>query len=225
MRQSVIMDGGRGFSDVTLGEFAEQLASSSPIPGGGSASAVAAALAASLLAMVARLSLDRPKYESYRATNERALEVAERARRQLLVLADEDAAAYGRFSAAMKLPRDTEEQQQRRTAELREAARQASEVPLAVVEECAVLLDEVERLAGRSNLNAASDLEVAARLSAAAARGAAANVRINLPHVGDERFAGGATARLDGLLKTIERDMLHASQRVAGGGLRDPETA
>jgi hypothetical protein len=57
----------------------------------------------------------------------------------------------------------------------------------------------------------------------AAARGAGANVRINLPHVGDERYAGGATARVEGLLHLMERDMLHVSQRVAGGGLRDPE--
>ena len=87
------------------------------------------------------------------------------------------------------------------------------------------LLDEMDSMAGRSNLNAASDLEVGARLAAAAARGAAANVMINLPHVGDERFAGGATATIDGLLRQIDRDMLNVVHRVAGGGLRDPEHA
>jgi methenyltetrahydrofolate cyclohydrolase len=211
------------FSELTVGQFSEQLASASPVPGGGSASAVAASLSASLLAMVARLSLDRPKYESYRATNERALEAAERARARLLELADDDAAAYGRFSAALKLPRETEEEQRLRKAQMQGAARSASEVPLSVVEECARLLDEIESVAGRSNLNASSDLEVAARLAAAAARGAAANVLINLPHVGDERYAGGVTARVDGLLRRIERDTLHVAQRVARGGLRDPE--
>lgn len=220
------MDGERrSFAELTLGEFSERLASGEPEPGGGSASAVAASLAASLLAMVARLTFDRPKYERYSATAERALELAETARRRLLALADEDAAAYGRFSDAMKMARATDEEQQARSEALRVAARGAAEVPMSVVEECARLLDEIETLSGRSNLNAASDLEVAARLCAAAARGAAANMMINLPHVGDERYAGGATARIDSLLDTVERNMLHVIQRVARGDLREPESA
>ncbi|HVM29364.1 MAG TPA: cyclodeaminase/cyclohydrolase family protein [Candidatus Limnocylindrales bacterium] len=218
------MDSAReSFARQSLGQFSERLASGDPVPGGGSASAVAASLAASLLAMVARLSLDRPKYGSYRTTNERALEVADDSRLRLLDLADADALAYGRFSAAMRMSRDSDEERTARDEALRAAAREASEVPLTVLEECARLLDEIESVAGRSNLNASSDLEVAARLCAAAARGAAANVMINLPHVGDERFAGGATARVESLLHMIERDMLHVSQRVAGGGLREPE--
>lgn len=218
------MEGGpASFTRLTIGEFSERLASGDPVPGGGSASAIAASLAASLMAMVARLSLDRPKYEPYRSTNERVLAAAERLRARLLALADADAQAYSRFSAALKMERESEEQQKARAEAVQAAAREASEVPLAVVEECAVLLDEIESLAGRSNLNAASDLEVAARLGAAAARGAGANVLINLPHVGDARFAGGATAQLDGLLKSIDRNMLNVVQRVAGGGLRRPE--
>jgi methenyltetrahydrofolate cyclohydrolase len=219
------MESGRdSFAGLSLADFSERLASGEPVPGGGSASAVAGSLAASLLAMVARLSIDRPKYEPYRATNERALALAGRLRRRFLELADDDAAAYGEFSAALKLPRETDEERAARGEAIQQAARAASEVPLAMAEECARLLDEIESVAGRSNLNASSDLEVAARLCAAAARGAAANVIVNLPHVGDQRFAGGATARVEHLLHTIERDMLHVSQRVAGGGLREPES-
>lgn len=210
---------------MTLSEFSERLASAEPVPGGGSASAIAGALAASLVAMVARLSLDRPKYEPYRATNERALGAAESARMRLLILADQDARAYGGFSAARKMVHDTPEQESARQAATQAAARDASEVPLAIVRECGRLLEEVAALAGRSNLNAASDLEVAGRLSAAAAHGAAANVLINLPMVGDERYAGGATAELNDLLRDVDRTVARVTQRVGRGALRSPESA
>lgn len=213
------------FAKLTLAEFSERLASAEPVPGGGSASAVCGSIAASLVAMVARLSLDRPKYEPYRATNERALEAAEAARTRLLTLADDDARAYAAFSAARKMARETPEEEAARNRATEIAAREASEVPLEVVRECARLLEELAELAGRSNLNAASDLEVAGRLSAAAAHGAAANVIINLPMVGDERYAGGTNAELNELLRDVDRTLARVAQRVGRGDLRSPERA
>src|SRR5688500_15077245 len=103
------------FANLTLAEFSERLASSEPVPGGGSAAAVVGSIAAALLSMVARLSLDRPKYEPYRATNERALGAAEAARRRLLELAGEDARAYAGFAGARKMAHDTAEQEAERT--------------------------------------------------------------------------------------------------------------
>lgn len=217
------MDGAPdSFARLTLAEFADRLASAEPVPGGGSASAVAAGLAASLLAMVCRLSLDRPKYEAFRELNQRTLEWADAARHRLFDLADDDARAYAGFVSARRLPKDSPEQEAEREAVTRAAARHAAEAPLAAVRECATLMDRIGSVAGRSNLNAASDLEVAARLCVAAARGAAANVRINLPAVGDARFTGAVTAELEGLLHGIEREALQVSQRVAGGVLRGP---
>ena len=80
-------------------------------------------------------------------------------------------------------------------------------------------------MAGRSNLNAASDLEVAARLAAAAAHGAAANVMINLPMVGDEAFANALTAEIGELLEDVERAAAEVAERVRTGSLREPEPA
>jgi formiminotetrahydrofolate cyclodeaminase len=167
--------------------------------------------------------LDRPKYEPYRATNQRALAAADAARERLLKLADDDARAYARFSAARKMAHETPEQDEARGKATQTAARDASDVPLAVVRECAELLEQIAALAGRSNLNAASDLEVAGRLSAAAAHGAAANVMINLPMVGDERYAGGTRLELNDLLRDIDRTLARVVQRVGRGVLRTPE--
>ena len=218
------MEEARGaFADLTVAQFLDRLASAEPVPGGGSASAVSASIAASLVAMVARLSLDRPKYESYRSTNERGLATAEEARATLLTLADDDAAAYARFSAARKLPKETREEQEARAEATSEAARVASDVPLAVVRACAQLLEQIDEMAGRSNLNASSDLEVAARLSAAAAHGAGANVMINLPSVTDQSYAGAMRVQLNHLLREVDRTLAHVTQNVGRGDLRSPE--
>ncbi len=219
------MDDDAQYRDLTLSEFSDRLASAQPVPGGGSASALAGSMAAALLAMVSRLSAGRPKYEQYATTHARALEVAEVTRTRLLDLADEDARAYAAFGTARKMPRDTADEQAARDEATHVAARGASEVPLAVVRECARIAYEAEAMAGRSNLNAASDLEVAARLATAAARGAAANVLINLPMVGDDSYSGRLTVEVDDLIENIERAMSATAQRVAGGALREPEQA
>jgi formiminotetrahydrofolate cyclodeaminase len=212
------------FGRLTLSGFADRLASSDPVPGGGSASAVAASLAASLVVMVARLSQDRPRYQAYADTHARALEIGERARQRFLDLADDDAAAYAALSEALKLPRDTPEEQTERQTRVRSAARTASEVPLTMVRECHRLIREIEALAGRSNLNAASDLDVAALLARAAARGAGTNVLVNLPSVGDERFAGVLTAEVGGHLHEIDAAVARINQQVLSHDLRSPES-
>lgn len=213
------------FGALPLGRFAERLASAEPVPGGGSASAVAASLAAALLEMVARLSQDRPKYAAYAATIARAASAGAEARTRFLTLADEDAAAYAGFAAALKLPRDGEEAQAHRRHALSTAAREASRVPLEMVRLCRTVVGEVEALAGRSNLNASSDLAVAALLAEAAARGAGANVMVNLPSVEDPEFVGAMTSELDGHLEAIRHLARRTRERVGEGELREPEQA
>lgn len=219
------MEPNTSYADLTLTKFEELLASAEPVPGGGSASAIAGSMAASLLAMVSRLSVDRPKYADYAATHARALDIADAARARLLNLADDDARAFAAFAAARKMPRETEDEQRARDAATQAAARLATDIPLTVVRQCAGLMIAAEAMAGRSNLNAASDLEVAARLAGAAARGAAANVMINLPSVGDEQYSGVTGAEVAQLLEEVDRLTAQIAQRAASGTLREPETA
>jgi formiminotetrahydrofolate cyclodeaminase len=208
------------FAHQSLGEFVDRLASSDPVPGGGSASAVAAAVAAGLVAMVARLSEGRPKYAAHAELHRSSEAAGRRLADAFLSLAGEDAIAYGRFADALKLPRETDEQRQARAAALRTAARDAAEVPLATVEACQELVRLTESLAGRSNQNASSDLSVAALLGEAAAHGAAQNVLVNLPAIGDEDVAGSMAARVDELLTDIERASRATRDMVRAGTLR-----
>lgn len=210
------------FGDLTLSGFIDELGSAAPVPGGGSASAVAAGLAASLVAMVAALSEGRPKYAQHTDLLAWANESGRRLADRFLELADEDSTAYAGFAAAMKLPRDTEDQIASRNAALQKAALVASEVPLRCVEACVELVAVAESLAGRSNVNAASDLNVAALLGEAAARGAAANVLINLPSIGNAEVVDAMTVRVDQLLHDVERYAAETRENVARNEPREP---
>jgi formiminotetrahydrofolate cyclodeaminase len=211
------------FRDQTIAKFVERLASSAPVPGGGSASAITGALGAALVRMVVALSLDKPKYSAYDRTLRQADKIAARSLDRLLALADEDAAAYASLSAAFKLPKATKKEEAARRAAIHAAARQAALAPLQVLHECFDVLVEAEAIAGRSNLNARSDAATAASLAEAGARGAAANVLINLSSTGDDAFAEETTADVVDLLEQADDVATRARFAVAQSDLREPE--
>lgn len=210
------------FRDLTLDQFLDRLASSAPAPGGGSASAVAASLAASLVAMVAGLSEGREKYAAHAATHAWAKAAGSELATRLLRLADEDAAAYDGFAAAMKLPRESDDEKAARTAAIRAAARIASEVPLRCVEACREVVRAAEALAGRSNRNASSDLSVAALLAEAAVHGAGENVFVNLPSLGDDAYGADLRARTERAVAETAELASRTRAVVAAGTEREP---
>lgn len=208
--------------DLTVAAFVDRLASAAPVPGGGSAAAIAASLAAGLVAMVASLSQDRPRYVDHAALHAEAITAGRALADRLLALADEDAIAYAGFGAAMKLPRDTDDEREVRAAAIRQAARAASQAPYRTVQACAEVVAYAEALAGRSNRNASSDLEVAALLSVAASRAAAANVYVNLPAIEDESASRELFLETERLADEVERLADRTRELVRGGESRDP---
>ena len=210
------------FRDLTLKDFAARLASSDPVPGGGSASAVSAALAAALVAMVATLSQNRPKYAQHAELHDVALPAAQRLSDELFALADEDARAYAACAIALKLPREAFADKERRDAQVRATARVAAEVPLRCLERSREVLVLAEALVGRSNTNASSDLRVAALLTHAAGHGAAENVLVNIPLIGADDWTRAAEARVAELLDEIETFAQRVHDLVASGEQREP---
>jgi formiminotetrahydrofolate cyclodeaminase len=210
------------FRDLTLADFAARLASAEPVPGGGSASAVTAALGASLVAMVAELSKGRQKYAQHAALYEAAAPAASALAQDLLDIADEDAEAYQACAIALKLPREAFADKAYRDAQVRATARVAAEVPLRCVERCLDVLALAEMLAGRSNTNASSDLRVASLLTEAAAEGAAENVRVNLPLIGVDEWTEAAEARVDELCAKVTTLATTTRAVVERGEARSP---
>jgi formiminotetrahydrofolate cyclodeaminase len=210
------------FRDLTVAAFVDELASAAPVPGGGSASAVAASLAAALVAMVAALSQGRMRWAEHAELHAESAATGRELAARLLDLADEDAEAYAAFAAARKLPKETEAEQEARQAAMRAAARWASDVPMATLESCLAVVSAAESLAGRCNANAASDVGVAALLAEAAAQGAAANVLVNLPSVGDETYAAEMTQRVKLMVDDIQELAATTHETLGRGESRKP---
>lgn len=208
------------FRDLTVAQFLDQLASGEPVPGGGAAAAVAGGLGAALVSMVAALTAGRAKYADHEALATSADAAGQALITRFMDLADEDANAFAGYGAAMKMPRETDEEKAARTLAIRAAAKDATMAPLRTVEACLEVVALSEALAGRSNKNASSDLEVSSLMAVAAARSAAANVYINLPSLGDEALAKELFERTERLADEVERLAAHTREVVRSGEAR-----
>lgn len=170
----------------TVRDFVDSVASSAPVPGGGSVSAHVGALGGALAEMVAGLTIGRKKYVSVDAQMRALATEANDLRARLATLVKTDADAYALVSGAYKLPKETPEQQATRDAAIQSALMRAAEVPLDTARACAAVAALAATCAELGNSNAASDAGVAALLAEAACRGAAYNVRINVAAMADK---------------------------------------
>ncbi|MCX8025017.1 MAG: glutamate formimidoyltransferase [Thermanaerothrix sp.] len=160
--------------------FLEALAAPTPTPGGGSAAAFTGAMAAALVAMVARLTLSKKKYEHVKPQMWQILEEAETLRRTLLEAVEEDAHAFEAVMTALKLPKETPEQETIRQEALQKANLHAAEIPLKVAQTTLSVMDLAHQAVALGNLNAITDAASATTLAHSAITCAGYNVRINL---------------------------------------------
>jgi formiminotetrahydrofolate cyclodeaminase len=186
-----------------------------PTPGGGSASALAGALGASLLAMVAGLPKTRTGTAEAAATlgaaRSRLLDV----RARLVALVDRDAAAYDRVVAAYRRPKGTDEEQTARRAAIQEAMRVATEVPIEMLRACADAAKASVAVATLGNPSATSDVAVGLSLLSTATQGALLNVETNLGSLTDLAQVDAYTADVQRLFRDSRTDW--AAIYAAGG--------
>src|SRR5229473_2850668 len=175
--------------------FLEAVAAPTATPGGGSVAAFAGALAASLGQMVAGLSQKKKSQAAFLERLSEALEELRRTSAELAEAIDRDAAAYDAVMAAFKLPQGNAEETQRREEAIQSATRNAAEVPLQVAERSVALFERLGQLASIAAASMKSDLEVARLMAAAGARGALANVEINLDNITDANYVTSMRAK------------------------------
>ena len=192
---------------LTLREFANELSTDSPAPGGGSVAALCGALSAALAAMVANLTVGKKGYETAQKTLKRTALRAQELKDEYLRLVDLDTEAFTKVMDALRLPKSPDGQSSEREAALEQATKEATLVPFRTLEGTLELLKLAKKAVDRGNRNSLSDAAVAALVARTAAEGAYYNVRINLRGLRDEEFK----ARTARAAASLRRRVLRAA--------------
>jgi glutamate formiminotransferase / formiminotetrahydrofolate cyclodeaminase len=193
--------------------FVEALAEGTASPGGGSASAHAGALGAALVEMVAHLTIGKKKYAAVEAEMQQIIDQAATLRSQLTAAVQTDAHAFEAYLSAVRLPKDTPEQQALRNQTLEKATLQTILLPLAVSRQAVEVMRLAVTLARSGNVNAISDAASGAAMAHAALTGSGLNVRINCPNLQDQPAARGYIEEIDQLdeqAKALESELHQA---------------
>ncbi len=185
--------------DLSVTGFAEETASESPAPGGGSISAYMGALSAALGTMVANLSAHKAGWDERWHEFSDYADGGQMLMERLLDLVDEDTAAFNRIMAAIQMPKGTDAEKAARAKAMEEATLYATQVPLRTMHAAYDCFDLCEAMAENGNPASVSDAGVGALAARAAVLGAGLNVRINAAGLKDRETAGRLVAEADGL--------------------------
>jgi glutamate formiminotransferase/formiminotetrahydrofolate cyclodeaminase len=188
-------ESGKRLVDMSLTAFADETASESPAPGGGSISAYVGALGISLATMVANLSAHKRGWDDRWEEFSDHAESGQKLKDELLRLVDEDTAAFNAIMAAFGLPKNSDAEKSARTATIQEATKQAILIPLKVMEAAHASMAVIKAMAEVGNPNSVSDAGVGALCARTAVLGAHLNVRINASGLYDKDFLADVLAK------------------------------
>ncbi|MCF7797792.1 MAG: glutamate formimidoyltransferase [Lentisphaeria bacterium] len=184
---------------MPVDDFADELASDSPAPGGGSVAALAGSLGAALVNMVGVLTFGKKGYEAVTEEVETLSLKAGALKEKLLNLVDEDTESFNQVMAAMRMKKKTEEEKNARAKAIEKATQESAKVPLKVMESALEVGKLAVRMAAVGNQNSLSDAGVGILMARAALEGAAMNVLINLQGLTDTAFVEKITGQVTSL--------------------------
>jgi formiminotetrahydrofolate cyclodeaminase len=181
--------------DMTLSDFLDALASGQPMPGGGAAAAICGAQAAALVSMVINFTIGNKKYAPVEDEMRGYLRRSEALRAEIAAMADRDIDAFNAVAACYRMPRATDEEKTARSAALQTALKGATEVPFVLAGQCIDLLQLIEMVGTKGNVNVVSDAATALHLTRAAFASTLVNIDINLKSLKDAEFVTESAAR------------------------------
>ncbi|HAH57430.1 MAG TPA: glutamate formimidoyltransferase [Bacteroidales bacterium] len=196
--------------DLSCKNFAEETASESPAPGGGSISAYMGVLAASLGTMVANLSAHKPGWDERWEEFSDWAEKGQQLKTELLNLVDEDTQAFNRIMDAFGMPKSSDQEKQARTEAIQQATRYAIEIPFKIMKVSIKTFELLLAMVENGNPNSVTDAGVGALAARSAVRGAYLNVRINGAGLNDKAFVESVIA--EG--KDIEQQAIAAEENI-----------
>lgn len=203
---------GRGRLAAMVLPFVEAVGQPTAAPGGGSVAALAAALGAALGQMVASLSRKKKSQAAYAEQLTEAVPRFQQAAKSLAEAIDRDANAYESVLAAYKLPQGTPGEQSWRADAIENALKGAAEAPLEVARQAADLFEQLGQLEPMSSPSMLSDVRVGRLMAAAAVRGSAENVLINVESIRDGAFAAKLRAEAQALSARMTQDSASAAK-------------
>ncbi len=193
------------YPDKPMRFFLEKLCSNSPEPGGGSASALTGAVAASLSGMLSSLTINKKGYENVQDEMHEIFSRASELKDELLDLLQKDTEAFDDASKAFKMPKDTEEQKNRRAEAIEAGLKKATEIPLGIMEKGLEVARLAKRVLTKGNKMAITDGAISALFADAAAIGAMINVRINFSWMKDQEYIARIEKRLTAILEETKK--------------------
>lgn len=200
------------FKEFTIDKFTGDLASNTPVPGGGSASAMAGATAVSLVSMVASLTEGKKGYEEVQGEMAEIKVTMEEYRQFFLDAMDKDADSYAGVMEAYKLPKDTDAEKAARTKAIQDNLYAAALMPLEVAEKALEIFEFASKIVEKGNKNAVSDGAVSALFARTAVKGALHNVEINAASLDDperKSFLLSRVSQLEKDVDTLEQEVLN----------------
>jgi len=204
------------YLEEPLQVYLDDLASTKPTPGGGSAAALSGAMGAGLASMVVRLTLVKAEYAQVHQEMEVLLQRTEGLRKRFQQLIQEDIDAYGRLSASFKMPRDSDAEFAARATAIQARLVEAALVPLEIAERAAELMQYCQRIAEIGNTNVLSDVGTGAMLASSAGAGASWMVRANLGSIKDLEVVSVLSERLSVALELISTYSQQVTKIVGG---------